>query len=79
MTWGYELGPRFASVGKRLMFSAAVMKVMMVSGTLNPTVYAISVRHAYPAFGILWGSLLSFGISLISTYFVYLFVQRKVT
>ena len=60
-------------------FSAAVMKVLMVSGTLSPTVYAISVRYAYPAFGILRGSLLSFGISLISAYFVYLFVQKKVT
>lgn len=60
------------------MFSAAVVKVMMVSGIINPTVYAISVRYTYPAFGILWGSLISFGASLVSVCFVYWFVRKRV-
>lgn len=57
-------------------FSKSVMKVLMLSGTLNVVVYAIAVRFLYPSLGLVFGTLVSFGISLISAYFLYSFVKR---
>lgn len=58
-------------------FSVAVMKVVMISGGVNVVVYATSVRYLYPLFGIFTGTLYAFLISLLSSFFVYQFVNRK--
>lgn len=60
-------------------FSAAVMKSMMISGTINVSVYAIAVRYFYIMFGLILGTVISFAISLITGYVVYLFVNKKMS
>ena len=58
-------------------FSVAIMKVMMVSGSLNVTIYAASVRIFYPILGLISGTVLSFSISLISSYLTYQLISKK--
>jgi len=58
-------------------YSPAFMKVHMVSGAINVSIYAVAVRYSYEYFGLVYGTLISFGISLVSAYFVYLFVNKK--
>ena len=60
-------------------FSAAVMKVMVLSGTINVSVYAIAVRYFYILFGLFIGTVLSFAVSLVTGYLVYLFVLKKMS
>ena len=60
-------------------FSLAVMKSLMASGSVNPVVYAISIRYSYIYFGLMYGTLISFFISLISSYIVYIFVNKKMS
>lgn len=60
-------------------FSIAIMKVVMISGGINVVVYALAVRIFYPLIGLISGTLLSFLISLVSAYFMYQFVNRKMT
>ena len=64
----YSSGPKF---------SLAVLKIITVSGPVNVVAYAISVRFLYSSVGLLWGTVLSFIVSLISSFFVYQFVRRK--
>lgn len=64
----YAHGPAFAT---------SFIKTMTLSGPINATVYATSVRYLYPAFGLVVGTLLSFGIALISGSIVYGFVKRR--
>lgn len=58
-------------------FSIAVLKIIMVSGPVNVLAYAVAVRYFYGSVGLLWGTLISFVISLISSFLVYQFVKRK--
>ncbi|MBI4990666.1 DUF3147 family protein [Candidatus Gottesmanbacteria bacterium] len=58
-------------------FSVAVMKVVMVSGGVNVVVYATAVRYLYPLFGVFAGTFYAFLISLVSSFFMYQFVNRK--
>lgn len=60
-------------------FSSAVMKVLMVSGTVNVVIYAIAVRYFYLYLGLISGTLISFLISLMCGYLIYLFVNKKMT
>jgi len=60
-------------------FSIAVMKVLMVSGSLNVTIYAVAVKYLYPIFGLITGTLFSFSISLITSYITYRFVNKKMS
>lgn len=57
-------------------FSVSVLKVLLVSGTINATVYASAVRFLYPLFGLIWGTISSFLISLISLYLVLLLTKK---
>lgn len=59
------------------VFSVSVMKSLMLSGTINTTVYASAVRFLYPQFGLLGGTIISFLISLVSMYLVFLLVKRS--
>jgi signal transduction histidine kinase len=58
-------------------FSVAVMKVIMVSGCINVVVYTTSVRYLYPLFDIYVGTLYAFLISLVCSFFMYQFVNKK--
>ncbi len=58
-------------------FSFAVMKIIMVSGPVNVVAYALTARWLYPISGLILGTVLSFCVSLISTFFVYQFVRIK--
>ena len=58
-------------------FSIAVLKIITVSGPVNVLAYAVAVRYLYGSVGLLWGTLISFVISLISSFLVYQFVKRK--
>src|SRR5256886_9498723 len=58
------------------VFSVSVMKTLMLSGTLNTTVYASAVRLLYPLFGLIGGTISSFLLSLVSMYVVFLLVKK---
>ena len=52
------------------------MKTLLLSGTINATVYASAVRFLYPLFGLIGGTISSFLLSLISMYVVFLLVKK---
>ena len=58
-------------------FSLAVLKIITVSGPINVVAYAIAVRYLYGSVGLFWGTVLSFIVSLISSFLIYQFVKRK--
>ncbi len=58
-------------------FSVAVLKILTVSGPVNVVTYAVAVRYLYGSVGLLWGTLIAFVISMISSFLVYQFVKRK--
>ena len=58
-------------------FSFAVVKVLTISGVVNVVIYAIAVRYFYLYAGLVYGTLISFMISLTSGYLVYIFVKRR--
>jgi len=58
-------------------FSIAVLKIITVSCPVNVLSYAVAVRYLYGSVGLLWGTLISFIVSLISSFFIYQFVKRK--
>lgn len=60
-------------------FSAAVMKVTVVSANINVSIYAAAVRYLYPSLGLIAGTGLSFIISLLTGYLFYLFAKKKMT
>jgi hypothetical protein len=57
-------------------FSVSVLKIMMISGTISVTIYAIAVRLFYPTIGLILGTLASFLISLASAYLIYLLTKK---
>ncbi len=57
-------------------FSVSVMKTLMISGTINTTVYASAVRFLYPPFGLIGGTISAFLLSLVSMYIVFLLVKK---
>ena len=57
-------------------FSVSVMKTLLLSGTINTTVYASAVRFLYPPFGLIGGTISSFLLSLVSMYLVFLLVKK---
>ncbi len=57
-------------------FSVSVMKTLLLSGTINATVYASAVQFLYPLFGLIGGTISSFLLSLLSMYAVFLLVKK---
>lgn len=57
-------------------FSLSLMKILMISGTINATVYATAVRFFYPSFGLFIGTTLSFLISMVSTYLIFRLAKK---
>jgi len=58
-------------------FSCAFMKVLMIGGGISPAVYAVAVRYAYPALGLVWGTVASFAVAVVSSYLLYLFIRER--
>jgi hypothetical protein len=58
-------------------FSAAVMKTVMISGPISCLIYVVSVRFLYPFSGLIIGTVVSFVISLIGTYAMYLVLNKR--
>ncbi len=58
------------------IFSAAIVKTMAVS-SITIVVYAVSAMLAYPALGLVLGTLVSLVSSLVSAYLVYGIAVRK--
>jgi len=58
-------------------FSAAVMKVTVISANINVSIYAVAVRYLYPLLGLIPGTAAAFMISLITGYLFYGFAKRK--
>jgi hypothetical protein len=65
----------YFSKGKE--FSSAVLKVIMLT-TINIVVYAFAVSYLYLAIGLIWGTLLSFIFSLLSSYLIFILVKYKI-
>ncbi|MBM3253918.1 MAG: DUF3147 family protein [Candidatus Omnitrophica bacterium] len=60
-------------------FSVAVMKVVMVSGSINVVIYSTAVRYLYPVFGLIPGTVYSFMISLLTSYLMYEILKRRMS
>jgi uncharacterized membrane protein (GlpM family) len=58
-------------------FASAVLKSMTVSGAINVTLFVTAVRYLCPACGLVWGTILAFGLSLVGAYLVYQFVLTR--
>ena len=58
-------------------FSAAVMKVTVISADINVSIYAVAVRYLYPLLGLIFGTAAAFMISLVTGYLFYLFAKGK--
>ena len=52
-----------------LNFSQAFAKPLMISGTINVVIYGFAVYIFYPKFGIYIGTLLAFGVSILSSFY----------
>lgn len=57
-------------------FSRSITKSLML-GSITILVYSMAVRYLYSPFGLIWGTLTSIIISLISGYFIYRFVVKR--
>ena len=61
-----------------LVFSKAVAKSILVSG-ISVVVYSIGVRLTYLSFGLITGTLLSMLLSIVTSYFIYRVVLKKLS
>ncbi len=62
-----------------LGFSRAMTKPMLITGMVTIGVYGIAVRYLYLTSGIILGTLFSYLISMVSAFFAYQFIQKKLT
>jgi hypothetical protein len=60
-----------------LEFSRSITKPLFFSGMINVIVYSTSVRYLYPVYGLLWGTMLSYLISMVSALLTFLFIHKK--
>lgn len=58
-------------------FSGAVMKSLLLTGCFTVLTYALGVRYLIIPLGLGWGSLASYGLSLLTAMGVLWFVQKK--
>lgn len=58
-------------------FSMAVMKILMISAPANVVAFAVAIRFAIVPLGLIGGTLISFAISILASYFVFLFVRKR--
>lgn len=57
-------------------FTRSMCKSTVFSGMINAVIYSIVVRYTYPEIGMLWGTLVSFGVSYLSGYCTFLFMRK---
>jgi hypothetical protein len=62
----YEHGPEF--VGG--------MAKAMIIGTLSTTTYALMISLLYPVYGLFWGSLFAYMVSIVVTIILIMFRRR---
>jgi len=60
-----------------LEFSRSMTKPLLVTGMITVVVYGIAVRYLYVSIGLILGTILSFIIAMISAYFTFQFIQKK--
>ncbi len=60
-------------------FSSATLKVALLSAAINVTVYASVVRYTYLSFGLIYGTLIAYAVTVLVTYFLYIGVARRIT
>ena len=58
-------------------FTAALLKNFIIVGTLNVLVFTLSIRYSYLTLGIVYGTLLSLFLSLITAYFLYYGINKQ--
>jgi hypothetical protein len=65
------------SLARGVEFARALTRPLMISGMINVVIYAVCVRYAYPMLGLTWGTVVSFGVSLVSAWGTYQVVKRQ--
>ena len=60
-----------------LEFSRALTKPLMISGMINVVVYAVCVRYLYLTYGLGFGTLLAFLVSIVSAYGTYQLARAR--
>ena len=59
-----------AFFARGIEFAQSFARTLMLSGAINPTIYAIAVHFLYPSIGLWWGTFIAFGVSLISMQYI---------
>jgi len=60
-----------------LEFSRSITKPLFFSGMINVIIYSTAVRYLYPGYGLVWGTMLSYLISMVSAFLTFLFIHKK--
>ncbi|QQG39520.1 MAG: DUF3147 family protein [Candidatus Aenigmatarchaeota archaeon] len=58
-----------------LAFARSVTKPLFFSGMLTGASYGLALRYFYVAYGLVLGTVLSYAVSMIVAYFVFLFIR----
>jgi len=51
-------------------FTKAVAAPLTVSGGINTVIYGMVIYYLYPRWGMYWGTLVAFAVSLLAAYFI---------
>lgn len=60
-----------------LDFSRTMIKPMLITGMITIVVYGIALRYLYLSSGLILGTIFSFLISMLSAYFTYQFIKKR--
>ena len=58
-------------------FSRAITKPLMLTAMITVVVYVVAVRFSYLVLGLVLGTVVAFLASMISAYFTYFLIQKK--
>jgi len=59
-----------AYFARGVRYTQSFARMLMLSGSTNPTVYAVAVHFLYPRVGLWWGTAIAFVISLVCMQYV---------
>jgi len=59
--------------------TVALLKNFIIVGTLNVVIFTLSIRYTYLVLGIAYGTILSILLSILSAYFLYYSVNKKMS
>lgn len=65
-----------SSASNGVAFARSLTKPLMLSGMINVTAYAVAVRYLYPLLDIIWGTVFSILIAMMTTYATYRLAYR---